>query len=321
MKIKEINIQEEAYNKLTTEIGGVFNRKEWLSIYNEKLKVLGVYDKSNQLIGVFNLYIEKVKGLIHLKNPPYSPTISLVYYNPTKNPAKKYSFDKSILSLIENYLSSINYAISTITFPIENTDMQPFIWEEYKVIPNYTYQFNLKSFTKENISNNFSPERRNDIKKAFKDGVECKITYDYKVVKEMVQHTFDRKEKAIQEKLIDNILFKFADKSNSFAFISYLNETPIAASFIIYDNHTAYYLLGGYDPNNKHQGAGAMAVKNAILHSMDLNLSVFDFEGSMLPEVEKYFRAFGGEMKTMFTVNKAKLPIELILKLFKRNTF
>lgn len=67
MKIKEINIQEDAYNKLTTEIGGVFNRKEWLSIYNEKLKVLGVYDKSNQLIGVFNLYIEKVKGLIHLK--------------------------------------------------------------------------------------------------------------------------------------------------------------------------------------------------------------------------------------------------------------
>jgi lipid II:glycine glycyltransferase (peptidoglycan interpeptide bridge formation enzyme) len=321
LKIKEVKISDLAYIKLVDEIGGIFNSLKWLAIYNEKLKVFGIYDKSNRLIGVFNLYFEKVIGLTHIKNPPYTPTCSLIFYNPTKNSAKKNAFEKTIIGLIEEYISSLNNSICTITFPTENIDMQPFIWNNYKVIPNYTYRFDLNDFNSENINNNFSPERRNDIKKAIKDGVHCKLTYDYEVVKEMVQHTFDRKNKAIQEKLIDNILFKFADKTNSFAFISYLNETPIAASFVIYDNHTAYYLLGGYDPNNKHQGAGAMAVKNTVLHSMDLNLSVFDFEGSMLPEVEKYFRAFGGEMKTMFTVNKAKLPIELILKLFKRNIF
>ena len=59
----------------------------------------------------------------------------------------------------------------------------------------------------------------------------------------------------------------------------------------------------------------------SILHAKKLGIEVFDFEGSMLVEVEKYFREFGGELVPYYTVNKAGLPIEMLMKFKLRNRF
>ena len=137
----------------------------------------------------------------------------------------------------------------------------------------------------------------------------------------MVSNTFSRKEKDFDKDFIDKILFEFANKDNSFAFVSFQNNQPIAASFCIFDNNKVYYLLGGYDSKNKHQGAGALAVDAAIKHSKEKGIIIFDFEGSMLPEVEKYFRGFGGDLIPYYSVNKAKLPLEIVLKFINRSQF
>lgn len=321
LNISEVLPSQENYQKFAEQYGGVFNSLQWLSIYDSGLKVFGIFDKGNTLIGIFNLYFDKILFLSHLKNPPYSPTISLVFKNPSSNIAKKHSFDKLVYKCIVDFINSLSKDVNTFAMPNASNDMQPFIWENYKVIPNYTYHLNIADLTEDEVFKLFAPERRNDIKKAVKDGVKCEMTQDYSIVKQMVEHTFSRKEKSFNGNLIDQILSKFANQSNSFAFVAYLNSKPIAASFIIYDKQVAYYLLGGYDQSNKHQGAGALAVQYAINHTLNLGIPVFDFEGSMIPEVEKYFRAFGGEMKTMYTINKAKLPIEMALKLIDRSRF
>lgn len=320
MKIEEVDIQGEAYGKLSNEIGSVFNTVQWLDVYDSKRKTYGIFDKGGNLIGFFNLYFDKQKGLSHLKNPPFSPSIGLAFKNPSKNAAKKQSFDKSIFKLVADFIDKLPSQIKTISFSPEHIDMQPFIWKDYKVVPNYTYQLNLAQLKEEEINNCFSPERRNDIKKAIKDGIECRMVAEYSAVQKMVEFTYDRKGKSLKSVLLKNILSQFSS-GNSFAFVSFLNETPIAASFIVYDKKTAYYLLGGYDPNNKHQGAGALAVSNAIDYTKKNEIGVFDFEGSMLPEVERYFRGFGGDLKVLFTANKASLPIESLLKFRNRSQF
>jgi len=47
--------------------------------------------------------------------------------------------------------------------------MQPFFWEGFKVVPNYTYHIDLSQSIEE-IQKAYATERRNDIKKALKDG-------------------------------------------------------------------------------------------------------------------------------------------------------
>ena len=173
----------------------------------------------------------------------------------------------------------------------------------------------------EEIEKRFSPEHRNSIKKAIKDGVEVKLCDDYALVQKIILKTFSQKGESVNEENINSILFKIANPANSFAFTATLNGEIIAATFCLYDNKLCYYLLGGYSNESKQHGAGALCVYNSILKAKQLNIPAFDFEGSMIKEVEKYFRSFGGELVPYYTINKAKLPFEMILKFIKRELF
>ncbi len=316
MQIKEIDS-----NILSEKSDSVFLSSKWLKMYGEELKCYGIYNKGGALIGGFALKLERKLGILNFyRNLAYSPTISLFFENNAKNKAKILSENKKILKLVAEFIDNLNYHIITLYIPANHIDMQPFYWRNFKSIPNYTYIINLENSIEE-IEKNFSTERRNDIKKAIKDGIETRICNDNNIVKSLVLKTFDRKQTSADKTMIDKILFDFADETNSFAFVSYRNDIPIATSFCIYDQNTIYYLLGGYDSKNKHAGAGALAVSSAIKHSKELGIKNFDFEGSMLTEVESYFRGFGGDLVPYYSINKAKIPIELALKFVKRTHF
>ena len=298
----------------------VFLSERWLNIYDSNLEAYGIFNGGDQMIGGFTLYRQKRTGIIYYRNPMFMSTINLFFENKSQNKAKILSENKKIMKAIADFLGDLYYGVLSIYLPENHIDMQYFYWNGFKVIPNYTYHIDL-SQSLEDIRKNYSTERRNDIKKALKDGVETRLTNDFDLVKQMVNNTFNRKEKDYDKDLIDKILNQFANKENSFAFVSYQNQKPIAASFCIFDNKKVYYLLGGYDSQNKHQGAGAIAVDAAIQHSKELGISIFDFEGSMLPEVEKYFRGFGGDLIPYYSINKAKLPLEMALKFINRSQF
>ena len=321
MKISEVDIKSTEYQELSQKIGSVFNSPAWLSIYGSDLKTYGLYDNGGKLTGFFNCYLDtRARFIRHLTNPPFAPHIGLCFENPSQNPAKRTAYAKSVLKSLSEFFSSLPAQVITLTLPPQHLDMQPFIWNNFKVVPHYTYRLPLTGLSEKQILQGFSPERRNDLKKAEKDGIHCEQSADYEIVRKMVEYTYSRKGKQLRSSLLSNILDRFP-KENSYAWVSYQDEQPIAAAFVVYDHTTAYYLLGGYNPDRKHQGAGALAVHNALLHARKLNLSVFDFEGSMLPEVERYFRGFGGELTPLFTLNKATLPLEMILKLKNRSLF
>jgi len=306
---------------LSKKSDSVFLSEKWLNLFDDELQAYGIFSKNDVLIGGFTMRLEKKLGFINFyHNLSYTPTINLFFENKAQNKAKKLSENKKMLKLFVDFIESLPYYMVTLYLPHVHIDMQPFYWKNYKAIPNFTYVIDLNRSI-EAIEKDFSTERRNDIKKAIKDGIETRLCTDYNVVKSLIKNTFDRKQASVDDVMVDKILFEFADKGNSFAFVSYRGDTPIATSFCIYDNAKAYYLLGGYDSKNKHAGAGAMAVSNAIKYSLELGISKFDFEGSMLPEVEKYFRGFGGDLTPYYSVNKAKMPIELLLKFVKRTHF
>ena len=66
-----------------------------------------------------------------------------------------------------------------------------------------------------------------------------------------------------------------------------------AAAYVVWGGEVAYYLVGGGDPELRCSGAGSLVMWESILRAREV-APVFDFEGSMLPPVERFFRAFGG---------------------------
>jgi hypothetical protein len=322
MQIKEIISFEEKtkYNRLAKEIGNIFNTLDWLKIFENKIKIFGIYENEKNLIGGFCLYEKRIFCFKIYQNPPFTPCIGPILQIEAQSPVTVMDRWKEAMGLMAKTIDSLPYSVISISLNRDVVDTQPFIWKKFKVIPGYTYILNLEEPI-EDIQKRMSKERRNDVNKAITDMLVTRQISDFKIVRSLVLLTFSRQKKTINKFYLDKILFRFANKNNSFAFVAFDKEKPIAVTFCVYDKNTAYYLLGGYDCENKHHGAGALSIWEAIKYAKNLGLKYFDFEGSMIPSIERYFRGFGGKLTPYYRINKARLPLEIILKFFKRELF
>lgn len=300
---------------------GVFGSEKWLSIYGDSLKLIGIYKDEHQLIGGFYYLDTKKFGFRFLKLPPYTPHCGLFFTTNNKNQASLNNTTKDIMNELCAYFLNQKSALTILALPSLHIDLQPFIWNNFKIIPNYTYQINLQQSI-ESIKSNFDPKNRNAINKALKQPIsitENTLSKDALFVffRDYLQTTNAN----IYETELKNIFHLFADSSNSFSVEAYQNEKVLGLVFCIYDKQNCYYLLGAVNKGENTQGINNLLVQKSIEKAKELGCTTFDFEGSMIKGVEKFFRSFGGELTPYYTVNKANLLLEMALKFKKRSVF
>lgn len=300
---------------------GIWGSKAWLCVYGEELTLIGIYKDENQLIGGFYFMRTKKYGLTFLKLPPYTPHCSLFFVSESKNKSSVNSFSKEVITEVCNYISAQKSALTVLAFPSDIIDLQPFIWEKYKVVPNYTYRISLEQ-SLEDIRSNFDPKNRNAINKAIKE----EVIVEFNKLNGIELFSFFEKsltttDANIYETELKNIFTKFAGPTNSFSVEARKSNDLLGVVFCVYDKNTCYYLLGGVNKSSGIQGVNNLLIQKSIEQAKHLGCTIFDFEGSMLKGVEKFFRSFGPELVPYYTVNKGKLPIELLLKFKKRELF
>jgi len=321
MIVKKINQDDrETYNECAKAYGTVFNSLEWLSIFGEAIQVYGLYDNKGNIVGGFHLFNKRKYGLTIFCNSPFTPFMGPFIRIDVQNPVKIMNTWKEALAAVSDFIDKLSYSIISFDLSAAVVDTQPFIWKKFKVVPNYTYLVDL-SMPVEGILKNMSSNRRNDINKGTKDGLSVRKIEDLEIIDQLVAKTFSRQGMRHNEFHQRKVLFEFANNDCSFAFAAFKGDTPIACTFCIYDKRRVYALLGGYDHENKNDVAGVLCLWEAIKYSKGLGLSYFDFEGSMVPRIERYYREFGGTLTPYYRINKAKLPIEILLKIYKRELF
>jgi len=309
-----------SYDALARTCGTVFHSPAWTALFGERLTRCGICGKNGDLLGGFHLYKTRLLGATAWQNPPFTPQCGPFWVIKAKNPVAILEAKREMLDALAGFLDGRAHALVSVSLDPGIQDALPFVWRKFKVVPGYTYVLDL-SRSLEEIKNNMSSVRRNDIAKAQRDGLVARKVTDLAVVQELVHNTFARQHVHTRERLLEAILFRFPNGNNSYSFATYQGETPIACCFIVHDARIAYYLLGGYRAEEKHHGAGALALLEAIAHAKELGLTAFDFEGSMIPVVERPFRGFGGQLTPYFMINKAWLPLEMILKCVRREWF
>jgi hypothetical protein len=65
-----------------------------------------------------------------------------------------------------------------------------------------------------------------------------------------------------------------------------------AAIYVIWDDASAYYLMGGENPELRNSEASSLLMWEAIQFAATVTKK-FDFEGSMIEPIERFFRGFG----------------------------
>lgn len=300
---------------------GVFASKKWLAVYGDSLTMVGIYKDEHQLIGGFYYLKTKKLGFDFVKLPPYTPHCGLFFINESKNQSSINNFSKEVVQEVCNHFSGLRSALTILAFPSSVTDMQPFIWDKYKVVPNYTYRLDLKK-SMDDIKSHFDSKTRNAINKAVKEGVQVSLnSLSKQEIYDVLVENLKSAGANIYDTYLRNILFNFSDESNSFCFVARKENEVLGLVFCIYDSNVCYYLLAAVSKKSGVQGVNNLLVQHCIEKAQQIGCKVFDFEGSMLKGVEKFFRSFGPEMFPFYTANKAKLPLEIILKFKKRELF
>lgn len=79
-----------------------------------------------------------------------------------------------------------------------------------------------------------------------------------------------------------------------------------AAVYVVWDELNMYYLIGGSTEEFRSSGAMSLLLWEAIKWCNELGIAQFDFEGSIIPNVARFFRGFGANPVPYFEALKTK---------------
>jgi hypothetical protein len=282
-----------------------FSKDWWLDAVcgQQNLDVV-LLEKGNQAIASLPYLVKKKYGLTLLSTPSLTQTLG-PWLRPFKAKyAKQVAEQKKIMTQLIKQLPSHDYFCQNFHYSV--TNWLPFYWEGFSQTTRYTYV--LQDLSDEKILwDGLLPNIRTDIKKAanrYKLDVRSDLSVDdFLYVNEK---TFKRQGRSLPypRSLVYSIFKACSEHEACKMFFAVDNEGRIhAANFIIWDDNSAYYLMGGGDPELRNSGATSLIMWEAIRFASQVTKR-FDFEGSMIEPVEKFFRAFGATQMPYFQVTK-----------------
>jgi len=180
----------------------------------------------------------------------------------------------------------------------------PFIWAGYRAEIRYTYQ--LRDLSSEQaLWAGLAGNIRGEIRKATRR-LEVREDSDVERFYRVWAKTFERQGVAAPDRRrLERIDAECAKRDARSILFAYDEVGQVhAVAYTVRDRRTTYYLMGGGDPHLRTSGAGSLLVWEAIRRP-SADSQVFDFEGSMLRPVERFFRAFGGRQTPYPHVSRA----------------
>lgn len=310
---------QEKYRKFCKEEKNlpIFCKDWWLDcVCGEQNWNVALVEKGGTLFATMPYFLTKRYGMNIITQPILTPSLGIYFKYPEKQKYyKKLSFEKEMIEKIIEQLPK--YSKFYQSFNFEYTNLLPFYWAGFDISARYTYV--IENIQLAELEKNFETDiRKRRRKKAYRIGVEIYESTDIKKFYELNKMTFKRQGIGVPYSLeLITKLYKACQKNNAVKmyFAKYKDEV-IAANFLIYDSKTVYYLMGGINPNKKDLGAMDLIQYESIRFALE-NGRRFDFEGSVIESIEKYFRSFGAIQKPYFTVSKINSKILKVRSLIK----
>jgi len=295
----------------------LFYSEQWQAIYADRdLRICVILNNNEDVIGVFQyLVFEKLIFKMAI-TPPFCPSIGLHYINPGESVVGRNSFTKELLTAVAAYFAEQGHDLVDLALPAEIQDTQPFTWKGMRSVLRYSYWIDLKQ-TEEELWKKLSGEKRKSVTKAEKDALIIERSEDFPVIADLIVASLERNKALKNEELIRRIISD-SMKDQVIAFTARHGGELLAATFCVKDTDKVIYLFGGTAATNRHHGAGVACMWRSILFAKQSGAHVFDFEGSMQPGIEKYFREFGGDLISYAAIEKSGLLLSLLMKLRKR---
>ena len=226
---------------------------------------------------------------------------------------ERLSREKRLQNDIIAQLEAKRIAFFDIKFPLNYTYWSPFYWAGYQQETHYTYRIeDIRDTQKVFAGMDYAKQKQ--IRKA----QEACIVIDFEM---SADELYDLQctqldERGSKDVLSRELVRSVANESRNRGqgFIARAKDPEghtHAAVFVVWDKHSAWELISAIHPDFRASGASTLVVWEAMQKAAE-QTKAWDFEGSMIENVESSFRQFGGVPVPYYELFKKAKLIQLI---------
>jgi lipid II:glycine glycyltransferase (peptidoglycan interpeptide bridge formation enzyme) len=281
----------EASDGVTDCANALFQQPWWLDAVAPGAWDAAVVVRDGQTVGRLPFVRKQRFGLTVLSRPPLTPFLGPWIDAGTGDGQSQMERQHEVLRDLIAALPA--HDIFTQSFHRDIEDCLQFHWAGFSESLHYTYVIDDLA-DHDRIWSGFRKTVRTHIRKAERQVIVRTID-DIESFLPLYRMTYERQ--GIAQPYSDDLIRRLdaACRARGVRRI-FLAEgadgTPHAVSYLVWDDDSAYELMGGSDPALRHSGAISLLSWEAIKFAGQVTRR-YDFEGSMVEPIERYFRAFG----------------------------
>lgn len=310
-----MDTNKQKYKKVCEENDSVpfFLHYNWYNtLFSENDWGVVVEEQNNKVVGFIPYYITKKMKFKVIVPPALTPYQGVwLNYNSEQKYTNRLSFEKKVMTSLINQLPKAD-AFKQKFYP-EITNWLPFYWKGFSQTTRYTYVLDEISDL-DSLFTEFRENIRREIRKAEKSlSIESLSSVD-ELYELKVKTYLEQKDNYPFSLSLLKKVFGYCLKYNCGELLAAKDKEGNIHSIILYvwDKHSAYYLHGATNSDFKTTGSMSLLLWEAIKRSSS-KTTAFNFEGSMIEPIERYFRAFGGKQTPYFEVSKTSSQLLKLL--------
>lgn len=291
MEIREVNLMDYQ-GFLNKNPHQLFIHPDWLNLVVEPHLVIKYYGffEDKQLVDVFPIVMQKGRLFSYITSPMFTPHLG------TCSGVNQ----QELLKFLQKQ------RVANTSYPF---------YEEVSMVPSYqTFQLDLTNDL-DTLWSNLRSDKKRNIKKATKEGLHVTYEKDTNLLFSLLEKTFARQKHSFNGyKTLERIIKQY---SNIIQVNVWDGADCIASSLVVYNQQTAFYLIGGFDASKEKHYAGPFSLWTSILTCKERGIHIFDFEGSMIPSIATYFMSFGAQRKNYAVYTDEKWYFKILKTLSK----
>ena len=292
------------------ETNSIFQQPWWLDAVAPGAWNAVTLEKGGQIYARLPYVIYRKGGLRLSMLPPFTQTLGHWIDLPDGKYATRLSREKEYVTELIDKLPKFDYFKQNLHY--SHTNWLPYYWKGFEQTTRYTYVIDDIS-DPDTVWGEIKGNIRREIRKAQKK-LEVRTDRSLKEFWDINLKTFTRQGtkpdynfKQLQR--LDEACRAHQARKIFYAVDS--NERIHAVLYLIWDHRSAYYLMGGADPDLRNSGASSLLMWEAIKFASTVT-SKFDFEGSMIEPIERFFRGFGAHQKRYFRISRMSRKMKLL---------
>lgn len=290
----------------------LFIQSDWLDAVGEDNWDVVLAQKGNEILAAMPYFHKKKLGFNIITVPPLTPYLGPVLFYPEgQKAATRLSFEKEVLEMLIDQLPKTDKFIQYFHPNVQNG--LPFQWKGFEQNVRYTYIINNTS----NVDDCWDALQGN-IRRAIKKAedqfelTEAEASEAHKI--KLADYAEKKLDLNYDEVYFEKVSRGLISAGNGRIIGARSDSGELAGAILFgWDQESVYYVSGAAFPEYRNAGVLSLLLWEGIKLASEKGLS-FNFEGSMIESIERYFRSFGAEQVPYYEIKKIDSKVLGLIK-------